>query len=190
MYDKADLLSTLINQIFPCIACNNHRNINNFTTWVPVFLRKLGDTTWEVFDINIKEMGPELEWDSNEGLKNLWGLYYKCPSAESIQRIRGTQMDKGPSRQKAVQQQEDAGSLQHAPSSFSTKTTNTQAPDDVTATATTFSSSGTSLFTGTYISSNTQASDTLNAEPQTALEKHMDDVVALIPDWYWTVHNS
>jgi hypothetical protein len=47
-YDKAELLSALINQIFPCITCNNHRNIDNLTTWVPVFLCKSGNTTWEI----------------------------------------------------------------------------------------------------------------------------------------------
>ncbi len=29
MFDKAGLISALINQNFPCIACNNHKNINN-----------------------------------------------------------------------------------------------------------------------------------------------------------------
>jgi hypothetical protein len=73
MYDKADLLATLISQIFPCIACSNHKNINNPVTWIPVFLRKLGSITWEVFDVDFEKVGLELEWDGNEGLGILWG---------------------------------------------------------------------------------------------------------------------
>jgi hypothetical protein len=34
LYDKPELLSALINQFFPCIACNNYKNINNHQTWV------------------------------------------------------------------------------------------------------------------------------------------------------------
>jgi hypothetical protein len=91
-------------------------------------------------------------------------------------------MDKGPSRQKVMQQQKDAGSLQHAPSGFSTKTTNTQVPDDVTATATTFSYSGTSSCLGISTASVTQALDVHNVELQTTLKKHWDDILRLL----WT----
>jgi hypothetical protein len=37
-FGKADLISALINQIFPCVVCNNHKNINNPSAWLPIFL--------------------------------------------------------------------------------------------------------------------------------------------------------
>ena len=71
IYDASHLLAAPITQVFPCVACNDYSNINNPTSWIPVFLRKSGKTTWEVFDKNCGEVGPELEWDGNEGLKKL-----------------------------------------------------------------------------------------------------------------------
>jgi hypothetical protein len=58
-------------RFFLCIACNNYSNINDPTSLNPVFLQKLGKTTWEVFAKNCGEVGPELEWDGDEGLKHL-----------------------------------------------------------------------------------------------------------------------
>jgi hypothetical protein len=34
-YDASLLLAASITQVFPCIAC---KNINNTTTWIPIFL--------------------------------------------------------------------------------------------------------------------------------------------------------
>jgi hypothetical protein len=100
-YDKPELLSALINQVFPCVACSNHKNISNPQTWVSIFLRKSGTTSWELFDADFDELGHVLEWDSNKGLGNLWGLYYQFPDADSIKRIYGTRMDKDPALQKS-----------------------------------------------------------------------------------------
>jgi hypothetical protein len=100
-YDKSELLSALINQIFPCVACSNHRNISNPQTWVPIFLRKSGTTSWELFDADFGELGHVLEWDGDKGLGNLWGLYYWFPDADSIKRIYGTRMDEDPALQKS-----------------------------------------------------------------------------------------
>jgi hypothetical protein len=36
-YDASLLLANPITQVFPCVAC---KNINNPTTWIPIFLRK------------------------------------------------------------------------------------------------------------------------------------------------------
>jgi hypothetical protein len=49
-YGKAELSATLTSQIFPCIACNNHKNISDPSTWVLVFLLKAGIDTWGLFD--------------------------------------------------------------------------------------------------------------------------------------------
>jgi hypothetical protein len=45
-------------------------------------------TTWEVFDIDFGEVGSNLEWDGDDGLGKLWGLYYKCPNMEYILRVK------------------------------------------------------------------------------------------------------
>ncbi len=44
-YDKKDLLAAIVNQIFPCIACSDHKNTHKPSTWLPIFLRKLSMTT-------------------------------------------------------------------------------------------------------------------------------------------------
>jgi hypothetical protein len=85
VYGASHLVAAPITQIFPCISCKNHKDINDPTAWIPVFLRKLDKTTWEVFDKNFGEIGPELEWDGNDDLQNLWGMYYRCPDLAYIQ---------------------------------------------------------------------------------------------------------
>jgi hypothetical protein len=80
-YDKKDLVAESTNQTFPCITCNDHKNILNPAMWVPAFLRKSSTTTWDVFNINFKQTVHNLEWNGDEGPKNLWGFYYKCPNA-------------------------------------------------------------------------------------------------------------
>ncbi len=92
-YDKPELLSAPISQIFPCVACNNHKKINNPQTWVPIFLQKSGITSWELFDADFDNLGHVLEWDGDEGLGNLWGLYYRFPDDDSIKRIHGTRIE-------------------------------------------------------------------------------------------------
>ena len=83
-YDKKDLLAESTNQTFPCIACNDHNNILDPSTWVPAFLRKSSATTWDVFNVDFDQTVHDLEWEGDEGLNNLWGLYYKCPDAQFI----------------------------------------------------------------------------------------------------------
>jgi hypothetical protein len=87
-YDKTNLLAALVTQIFPCIACSNNKNVHDPSTWIPIFLRKSSMTTWEIFDIDFGEVGPDLEWDGDDGLGKLWGLYYKCPNMEYILRVK------------------------------------------------------------------------------------------------------
>ncbi len=45
IFGKADLIIALINQICPCVVCNNRKNINGPSTWIPIFLWKSGVTT-------------------------------------------------------------------------------------------------------------------------------------------------
>jgi hypothetical protein len=50
-YDKNNFLAESTNQTFPCITCNDHKNILDPATWVPAFLRKSSATTWDIFGI-------------------------------------------------------------------------------------------------------------------------------------------
>jgi hypothetical protein len=101
LYDKPELLSAPISQIFPCVACNNHKKINDPQTWVPIFLWKSGITSWELFDADFDELGHVLEWEGDKGLGNLWGLYYRFPDDDSIKRIHGTRIEGDPALQKS-----------------------------------------------------------------------------------------
>jgi hypothetical protein len=103
-FAKPELFSAPINQIFPCVACLNHKNINDPSTWVPAFLRKSGNTSWEVFDKDFNDLGYGFEWDGDEGLENLWGLYFRCPNSKTINRNCETQIvDEDLIMQKGVQ---------------------------------------------------------------------------------------
>jgi hypothetical protein len=57
-YNASLLLAAPITQVFPCVTC---KNINNPTTWIPGFLQKTNNTTWEVFDKDFIEIGPKLD---------------------------------------------------------------------------------------------------------------------------------
>jgi hypothetical protein len=76
-YDEKDLLAESTNQTFPCIACNDHNNIFDPFTWVPAFLCKSSATTWDVFNVDFNQTVHDLEWEGDESLDSLWGLYYK-----------------------------------------------------------------------------------------------------------------
>jgi hypothetical protein len=73
-YDEMDLLAESTNQTFPCVTCNDHKNIFDPSTWVPAFLRKSSATTWGVFKVDFDQRVYDLEWEGDEGLDNLWGL--------------------------------------------------------------------------------------------------------------------
>jgi hypothetical protein len=106
-FDASLLLAAPITQVFPCIAC---KNINSPTTWIPVFLRKTSDTTWGVFDKDFSKIGPELDWNGDEGPRNLWERYYRYPDAEFIQRALAVRMQQDPSN-RAMHCRALAGSL-------------------------------------------------------------------------------
>jgi hypothetical protein len=55
-YGKKELLAESTNQTFPYIACNDHKNILDPSTWVPAFLRKSSATTWDVFNVDFYQM--------------------------------------------------------------------------------------------------------------------------------------
>ena len=55
-FDIKDLLDEPINRIFPCVACNDQKNILDHSTWIPAFLRKSSETTWDVLNEDFDHM--------------------------------------------------------------------------------------------------------------------------------------
>jgi hypothetical protein len=64
-----------------------------------------------VFDEDFNKIGHELDWNGDEGLKNLWGRYYRCPDAEFIQRSLAACMQQDPSNLRVMHRRVLAGSL-------------------------------------------------------------------------------
>jgi hypothetical protein len=194
IYGASHLLAAPITQVFPCVTCNNHSNIKDPTLWIPVFLRKSGNTTWEVFDKIVGEVDPELEWDGDEGLKNLWGMYYRCPDSACIQRIQAVRTAKNPSLPSATFLCAIAGPLNKVFDGCLVK-------DDATATATTCSSTPPSLALVHPALSGAKDTAVLDAHPpsalgqrdddlQEALNKHRDGVLHLLPTGTATSQNA
>ena len=156
-FDITDLLAEPINRIFPCVACNDQKNILDRSTWILAFLRKSSATTWDVLNVDFDHVVHDLEWEGDDGLENLWGLYYKFPDAQFMQSFRSLSTTK------------ECMVLDAHPIS-----------DDATTAATTFSSSMTSLTPGTTTSSSTDALIEYNQDFQNALAKHRDDILCLI----------
>ena len=84
-FDITDLLAEPINRMFPCVACNDQKKIQDKSTWVPAFLRRSSATTWDVLNVDFHYMVHDLELEGDDGLKNLWGLYYKFLDAQFMQ---------------------------------------------------------------------------------------------------------
>jgi hypothetical protein len=60
-FDITDLLAEPINRIFPCVACNDQKNILDRSTWFPAFLRKSSATTWDVLNVDFNHVVHDLE---------------------------------------------------------------------------------------------------------------------------------
>jgi hypothetical protein len=186
-YDASLLLANPITQVFPCIAC---KNINNPTTWIPIFLRKTNNTIWELFDKDFRKIGPKLNWNGDEVLKNLWGTYYRCLDAEFIQRVQAVHMQKHPPNLKIMHRGVFAGSLDKKFAGCSEKSTNINNKLDTIATATTSSTTTPCLASRNPAPSNADASGMRDndlktflsmrgADLQAALDKHQDDILCL-----------
>jgi hypothetical protein len=148
--------------------------------WVPAFLRKSSTTTWDVFDVDFNQTVHDFEWNGDEGLKNLWGLYYKCPDAQFIRSFKsncktsptpGLEEGKMKGTIKATNNGPQGCHEFHHPHPIS---------DDATTVASTFSLLITSLTPGTTALSSTDTLIKYNADFQKALEKHPEDILCLI----------
>jgi hypothetical protein len=188
-YDTSLLLVAPITQVFPCIVC---KNIDNPSTWIPVFLRKTSNTTLKAFDEDFSELGPKLDWNGDEGLKNLWGRYYRCLNAGFIQRVQAVHMQQDPSNLRVMHCRALAGSLdkQFAGCSEMSPNTNKNKHKSL-AVATASSTSLICLALRNPAMSNADASGTHNndlqsffsmrgADLQAALDKHWDNVLHLL----------
>ncbi len=169
IYDASHLLAAPITQVFPCVACNNYSNINDPTLWVPVFLQKSGKTTWQVFDKNCGEVSPELEWDGDEGLKKLWGMYCRCPDSAYIQRFQAARTAKNLSLPLATLLHAIAGPLDKVFDGGLAK-------DDAAATSTTCSSTSPGSVLVYPALSGTKDTAMPDAHPPFSLGKHDDDL--------------
>jgi hypothetical protein len=125
------------------------------------------------------EIGPELEWDGNDGLQKLWGMYYRCPDPTYIQRLQAERM--------ATNSIPPMVMLHQAPlASFDKVSDECLAQDDAAATATTCSSTLPSFDLASPALSNAKdmsvqsALSKRDADLQAALDKHWDDVLCLL----------
>ncbi len=187
-FNPSLLQATPITQVCPCVAC---KNINNPTTWILIFLQKTSNTTWEVFDKDFSKIGPALDWNGDEGLKNLWGRYYSYPNAEFIQRALAVRMQQDPSN-RALHRRAFAGSLDKQFSGCyekSPKTKNNK--HKFLSAATPSSTSPICSVLRNPASFDADTSDTHSndlqsylsmrgADLQAALDKHWDDVLHLL----------
>jgi hypothetical protein len=108
-YNASFLLAAPITQIVLCIAC---KNINNPATWIPIFSAEDKQYHMGMFHKDFKKIGPELDWNGDEGLKNLWGRYYRCHNAEFIRRAQVARiMHQDPSNLRVMHRMVLAGSL-------------------------------------------------------------------------------
>ncbi len=70
-YDLTDLSDARLGALFLCIMFTDDSNINDMPNWSPACLRKVRKHVLEVFDEGLANVIEELEWDSDDGLKNL-----------------------------------------------------------------------------------------------------------------------
>jgi hypothetical protein len=154
-----------------------------------VFLQNSGKTTWEVADNNFGEIGPELEWDSNDGVQNLWGMYYRCPDLAYIQQLQAARMATNSIPLMAMLRQAP-------PASFDKVSNECLAQDDAAATATICSSTLPSFDLANPALSNAKdmsvqsALSKRNTDLHAALDKHQDNVLCLLPTKTLTSQNA
>ena len=61
----------------PVANCMNIKDITNHRSFVPAILVKIGKNTWEVMDENDDHLIQQLDWDGDDGIKNMVSMYIK-----------------------------------------------------------------------------------------------------------------
>ncbi len=144
------------------------------------------------FDEDFSKIVPKLDWNGDEGIKNLWGRYYRCPDVEFIQRAQAVHMQQDPSNLRVMHRRALAGSLDKQFAECLEKSPNTNNnKHESLAVATASSTSLIRLASRNLASSDADASGTRNNDLQSflsmhgadlyaALDKHWDDVLHLL----------
>ena len=63
----------------PIVYCINTQDISKMSSFVPAILVRVGKKQWEVMDENDENMEEQLEWDGDNGIVNMVGMYIKHP---------------------------------------------------------------------------------------------------------------
>jgi cobalamin biosynthesis protein CobT len=67
--------------------CMNEKNIRVVASFVPAILVRLGQKLWELMDENDDHM-EQLEWDGDNGIENMLGMYIKHPDASFCEYVK------------------------------------------------------------------------------------------------------
>jgi hypothetical protein len=74
-----ELSASLLCTLFPCIWCINDKEIRNLLSW---------KQEWEVLDELKDEVYDTVQWEGEDGLKLLWGLYAKSPTNDDVKKAK------------------------------------------------------------------------------------------------------
>ena len=66
----------------PIAFCMNEKNITKIQSFVPAILVRVGKNCWDLMDENDDQMDDQLQWDGDNGIANMVGMYIKHPDKE------------------------------------------------------------------------------------------------------------
>ncbi len=84
-----------LRQHVPVAYCINNKNISDIGSFVPAFLVRVGKNLWEVMDEHDEKIEKQLNWDGDDRLDNLWGLYIKHPDDTFCKFFKSIHIDVG-----------------------------------------------------------------------------------------------
>ena len=82
----------------PIAYCMNASNISEMESFIPAILVCVGKKLWEVMDENDDQMEEQLEWDGDNGVANMVGMYIKHPDqsfCDYFQSLKGNTPEQG-----------------------------------------------------------------------------------------------
>jgi hypothetical protein len=78
--DSEYLQQTKLREKIPIAYCLNVKNIASLDSFIPAILVRVGKKLWEVMDENDDQLLEQLDWDGDEGITNMIGMYICHPS--------------------------------------------------------------------------------------------------------------
>ncbi len=79
--DLQKISQSQVNSVFPIIYCPKPDNFDDELNWAPCILKKIEQDQYEVFDKRETfKVSKGLDWDGNEGLRNLWSTFFEYPT--------------------------------------------------------------------------------------------------------------